>query len=76
MCAAVRAARAARRSPRRPPVQAAALRDKPSVGGWYARRSSRSTRALVLAMNADIYSHVGPVLQREAADRLYEAIPW
>jgi integrase len=28
------------------------------------------------AITADIYSHVAPVQQREAADRLDEAIPW
>ncbi len=28
------------------------------------------------AITADIYSHVAPAQQREAADRLDEAIPW
>ena len=28
------------------------------------------------AITADIYSHVGPALQREAADRLDEALRW
>jgi hypothetical protein len=29
-----------------------------------------------VAVTADIYSHVDPVLQREAADRLDEALRW
>ena len=28
------------------------------------------------AITADIYSHVGPILQREAADRLDQALRW
>ena len=28
------------------------------------------------AITADIYSHVAPVQQREAADKLAQAIPW
>jgi hypothetical protein len=38
--------------------------------------AARTGRHSSLAITVDIYSHVGPTLQREAADRLDQALRW